>query len=102
MQLQFELRLLLFLLEDHVYSGDLWRLVMARQIEVMQGERLHKIQILNHVTSESNRFAMELELLEDKKDRAQLELSLYSQAIEVFQPHLRCMYINQCISAWKC
>ncbi|KAG2092137.1 uncharacterized protein F5147DRAFT_657755 [Suillus discolor] len=86
--LQFELRLLLFLLEEHVYSGDLWRLVMARQIEVMQEERLYKIQPQN--CTGTDRFAKELELLEDKKDRAQLELSLYSQAMDVFRPHLRC------------
>ncbi|KAG1807920.1 hypothetical protein EV424DRAFT_1543645 [Suillus variegatus] len=87
--LQFELRLLLFLLEGHVYSaGDLWCLVMARQIEVMQEERfkLYKIQPQNHTSS--NHLAMELEFLEDKRDRAQLELSLYSQAMDVFQPHL--------------
>ncbi|KAG1890558.1 uncharacterized protein F5891DRAFT_1198079 [Suillus fuscotomentosus] len=86
--LQFELRLLLFLLEGHVYSGDLWRLVMARQIEVMQEERfkVYKIQPQNHTSS--NHLAMELEFLEDKRDRAQLELSLYSQAMDVFRPHL--------------
>ncbi|KAG1868755.1 hypothetical protein C8R48DRAFT_671339 [Suillus tomentosus] len=86
--LQFELRLLLFLLKGHVYSGDLWRLVMARQIEVMQEERfkVYKIQPQNHTSS--NHLAMELEFLEDKRDRAQLELSLYSQAMDVFQPHL--------------
>ncbi|KIK46549.1 hypothetical protein CY34DRAFT_9563 [Suillus luteus UH-Slu-Lm8-n1] len=84
--LQFELRLLLFLLEEHVYSGDLWRLVMARQIEVMQEERLYKSQPQN--CTSTDRFAKELELLEDKKDRAQLELSLYSQAMDVFRPRL--------------
>ncbi|KAG2737190.1 hypothetical protein P692DRAFT_20883862 [Suillus brevipes Sb2] len=98
--LQFELRLSLFLLEEHVYSGDLWRLVMARQIEVMQEERLYKVQPQN--CTGTDRFAKELELLEDKKDRAQLELSLYSQAMDVFRPHLRCMYIMLCcIRAWK-
>ncbi|KAG1888150.1 hypothetical protein F4604DRAFT_1674559 [Suillus subluteus] len=84
--LQFELRLLLFLLEEHVYSGDLWRLVMARQIEVMQEERLYKLQPQN--CTSTDHFAKELELLEDKKDRAQLELSLYSQAMDVFRPRL--------------
>jgi hypothetical protein len=73
---------------------------MARQIEVMQEERLYKVQPQN--CTGTDRFAKELELLEDKKDRAQLELSLYSQAMDVFRPHLRCMYIMLCcIRAWK-
>jgi hypothetical protein len=90
MQLQFELRLLLFLLEEHVYSGDLWRLVMAHHIEVMQEERLHKI----HCSTPTS-FAQDREFLEDKKDRAQMELSLYSQAVAGFQLQLGCMYTTQ-------
>ncbi|KAG1837195.1 hypothetical protein F4604DRAFT_1692425 [Suillus subluteus] len=90
MQLQFELRLLLFLLEEHVYSGDLWCLVMAHQIEVMQEERLHKIQPQNCSTPAC--FAEDREFLEDKKDRAQMELSLYSQAIAVSQLQLGSRY----------
>ncbi|KAG2086323.1 uncharacterized protein F5147DRAFT_781666 [Suillus discolor] len=78
--LQFELRLLLFLLEEHVYSGDLWCLVMAYQIEFMQGESLHNSQLPCRVL-----FDREREFMEDKKDRAQLELSLYSQAIDLLQ-----------------
>ncbi|KAG1738833.1 uncharacterized protein EDB91DRAFT_1248994 [Suillus paluster] len=78
--LQFELRLLVFLLEEHVYSGDLWRLVMAYQIEFMQGELLHNSQLPRRALLDRER-----ELMEDKKDRAQLELSLYSQAIDVLQ-----------------
>ncbi|KAG0694232.1 hypothetical protein DFH29DRAFT_1006524 [Suillus ampliporus] len=88
--LQFELRLLLFLLEEHVYSGDLWRLVMVLQIEVMQEERLHKIQPQNCSTPAC--FTEDREFLEDKKDRAQMELSLYSQAIAVFQLQLGTRY----------
>ncbi|KAG2052943.1 hypothetical protein BDR06DRAFT_972630 [Suillus hirtellus] len=78
--LQFELRLLLFLLEEHVYSGNLWRLVMAYQIEFMQGESLHNSQLPHRALLDRER-----EFMEDKKDRAQLELSLYSQAIDILQ-----------------
>ncbi|KAG2744376.1 hypothetical protein P692DRAFT_20878026 [Suillus brevipes Sb2] len=82
--LQFELRLLLFLLEEHVYSGDLWRLVMAYQIEFMQGQTLRNSQLPGRALLE-----VEREFLEDKKNRAQLELSLYSQAIDVLELKLR-------------
>lgn len=91
-QLQFELRLLLFLLEDHIFSGDLWRLVMAHHIEIMQEAQLHKPEMQPQNHSGGARFSRELELLEDKRDRARLELSLYSQAMDVFQPQLACMY----------
>jgi hypothetical protein len=97
-QLQFELRLLLFLLEDYVFSGDLWRLVMAHHIEIMQETQLRKTQTQNF--SSRFRFERELEFLEDKRDRAQLELSLYSQATDVFQPQFGCMYTTH-IYAWK-
>ncbi|KAG0692772.1 hypothetical protein DFH29DRAFT_882082 [Suillus ampliporus] len=78
--------LLLFLLEDYAFSGDLWHLVMAHHIEIMQEAQLRKTQTQN--CSSRVRFERELEFLEDKRDRAQLELSLYSQATNVFQPQL--------------
>ncbi|KAG1726707.1 uncharacterized protein EDB91DRAFT_1086684 [Suillus paluster] len=78
--------LLLFLLEDYVFSGDLWRLVIAHHIEIMQETQLRKTQTQNF--SSRFRFERELEFLEDKRDRAQLELSLYSQATDVFQLQL--------------
>lgn len=98
-QLQFELRLLLFLLEDHIFSGDLWRLVMAHHIEIMQEAQLHKPETQPQNYRSGERFARELELLEDKRDRARLELSLYSQAMDVFQPQLACMYTLSCL--WR-
>ncbi|KAG0693785.1 hypothetical protein DFH29DRAFT_881192 [Suillus ampliporus] len=78
--------LLLFLLEDYAFSGDLWHLVMAHHIEIMQEAQLRKTQTQN--CSSRVRFERELEFLEDKRDRAQLELSLYSQAMNIFQLQL--------------
>ncbi|KAG1827579.1 uncharacterized protein BJ212DRAFT_1294811 [Suillus subaureus] len=82
--------LLLFLLEDYAFSGDLWRLVMAHHIEIMQEAQLCKMQTQN--CSSRVQFERELEFLEDKRDRAQLELSLYSQATDVFQLQLGCTF----------
>ncbi|KAG0706561.1 hypothetical protein DFH29DRAFT_872329 [Suillus ampliporus] len=100
--LQFELRLLVFLLEEHVYSGDLWCLVMAYQIEFMQGESLHNSQLPRRTLLDRER-----ELMEDKKDRAQLELSLYSQAIDILQlkvgshPASSCSVIQLSARDWR-
>ncbi|KAG2359941.1 hypothetical protein BDR07DRAFT_1487592 [Suillus spraguei] len=53
----------------------------------MQEALLHKTQPQNYDSSRAH-FERELEFLEDKRDRAQLELSPYSQAMYVFQPQL--------------
>jgi hypothetical protein len=61
---------------------------MAYQIEFMQGQTLRNSQLPGRALLE-----VEREFLEDKKNRAQLELSLYSQAIDVLELKLRCKYI---------
>jgi hypothetical protein len=61
---------------------------MAYQVEFMQGESLHNSQLPRRVLLDRER-----QFMDDKKDRAQLELSLYSQAIDLLQLKESCKFI---------
>lgn len=100
-QLQTELKVLSFLLKDRVYTGDLWELVGERTIEAKQESMLRQHQNLCAFGSKGRKHVfLEHLLLEVRKKRSQMEVSLYSQAIEHLQQHwmrelLQLQYLNQ-------
>ncbi|KAG1886554.1 hypothetical protein F4604DRAFT_1675451 [Suillus subluteus] len=85
-KLQTEIYVLSYLLKDRVYPGDLWELVGERSIEAMQEETLRRHQDICNVSGDGTRHAaVERFLMEERKKRCQMEVSLYSQAIEVVE-----------------
>ncbi|KAG1856446.1 hypothetical protein F4604DRAFT_1931876 [Suillus subluteus] len=75
-QLQTELYLLNFLLKGRVYLGDIWQIVGGRLLEAQREE------LLRSATGDhTNRWSIEQDFMEEKRDRCQLEVSLCSQAI---------------------
>jgi hypothetical protein len=94
-QLEVELRLLSFLLKDRVYPGDLWEVVVERTIEAKQEAILRQHQSIR-VGGHKRRRHVILEhlLMEEKKKRGQMEVSLYSQAIDHLQQHQTCELLN--------
>ncbi|KAG1894274.1 uncharacterized protein F5891DRAFT_985162 [Suillus fuscotomentosus] len=72
-KLQTEVYVLSFLLKNRFYPGDLWELVGERSIEAKEEETLHA--------------AVEHVLLEERRKQCQIEVSLYTQAIEVLEQH---------------
>lgn len=94
-QLQAELRVLSFLLKDHVYPGDLWEIVGERTIEAKQEAILLQHQsTCVHGPKGKRHVIVEHLLMEERKKRAQMEVSLYSQAIEYLQQHRMRELIN--------
>ncbi|KAG1847285.1 hypothetical protein C8R48DRAFT_779277 [Suillus tomentosus] len=92
-KLQTELYILSYLLKDRVYPGDLWELVGERSIEAMQEETLYRHQAICNAGRDRGRHAaVERFLMEERKKRCQMEVSLYSQAIEILEqfrmPHI--------------
>ncbi|KAG2102863.1 uncharacterized protein F5147DRAFT_654939 [Suillus discolor] len=75
-----ELYVLSFLLKDHVYPGDLWELVGERSIEATQEEILRRHQSTCTSGDDERHATVE-------KKRCQMEVSLYSQAIELLEQH---------------
>ncbi|KAG1765158.1 hypothetical protein EV702DRAFT_1051109 [Suillus placidus] len=78
---------------DRVYPGDLWELVGEHSIEAMQEETLHRHQGICNVGGDRGRHvAVERFLMEDRKKQCQMEVSLYSQSIEILEqlrmPHI--------------
>ncbi|KAG1718006.1 hypothetical protein EDD22DRAFT_855722 [Suillus occidentalis] len=87
-QLEVELRLVSFLLKDRVYPGDLWEIVVERTIEAKQEATLRQHQRIRVGGHKRRRHVMlEHLLMEEKKKRGQMEVSLYSQAIDHLQQH---------------
>ncbi|KAG2120550.1 uncharacterized protein F5147DRAFT_647033 [Suillus discolor] len=87
-KLQTELKVLSFLLKDRVYPGDLWKIIGEHTIEVKQEVMLIQHQSTCIGGSKGKRHVMiEHLLMEERKKRGQMEVSLYSQAIEHLQQH---------------
>ncbi|KAG1867599.1 hypothetical protein C8R48DRAFT_772082 [Suillus tomentosus] len=92
-KLQTELYILSHLLKDRVCSEDLWRLVGERCIEAKQEETLGRHQVNCRGNYGGRHAAVERFLLEERKKRCDMEVSLYSQAIGMLEqlrmPHIR-------------
>ncbi|KAG1824261.1 hypothetical protein EV424DRAFT_1346030 [Suillus variegatus] len=76
-KLHTELYLLHFVLKGRVYLGDIWQIVGGRMLEAQREESLRST-----VEDHSNRWSIERDFMEEKRDRCQLEVSLCSQAID--------------------
>ncbi|KAG1814688.1 uncharacterized protein BJ212DRAFT_1361415 [Suillus subaureus] len=81
-KLRTELFVLSFLLKDQVYPADLWELVGERSIEAKQEETLRLHQSSCTGGDDGSHAIVERLLIEERKKRCQIEVSLYSQAIE--------------------
>ncbi|KAG1771812.1 hypothetical protein EDD22DRAFT_842623 [Suillus occidentalis] len=92
-KLQTELYILSHLLKNRVRPEDLWRLVGERCIEAKQEETLGRHQTICHGGRRGRHAAVERFLLEERKKRCDMELTLYSQAIGMLEqlrmPHIR-------------
>ncbi|KAG2753240.1 hypothetical protein P692DRAFT_20871007 [Suillus brevipes Sb2] len=87
-KLRTELTVLSFLLKDRVYTSDLWEFIGERTIEAKQETTLRHHQNLCPYGSNGERhMTLERLLVEERKKRSQMEVSLYSQAIEHLQQH---------------
>ncbi|KAG2113710.1 hypothetical protein DEU56DRAFT_919672 [Suillus clintonianus] len=90
-KVQTELYILSYLLKGRVYHGDLWELAGERSIEAKQEETLRRHQSICNGTGRSHA-AVERYLMDERKRQCQLEVSLYSQAIEILEqlrmPHV--------------
>ncbi|KAJ8595136.1 hypothetical protein M405DRAFT_910793 [Rhizopogon salebrosus TDB-379] len=83
LQLQTELYILSFLLKDRVYPGNLWELVGERSIEAKQEEVFRRHQTICKGGDRGRHTAVERFLMEERRKRCQMEVSLYCQAIEI-------------------
>ncbi|KAG2091806.1 uncharacterized protein F5147DRAFT_657819 [Suillus discolor] len=84
--LQADLRVLSFLLKDRVYTGDIWEIIGERTIEAKQEEILRQHQSICADEPRGKRHVvLEHHLMEERKKRSQMEVSLYSRAIEHLQ-----------------
>ncbi|KAG1906723.1 uncharacterized protein F5891DRAFT_975465 [Suillus fuscotomentosus] len=92
-KLQTELYILAYLLKDRVYTGDLWELIGERSIEAKQEESLRRHQITCGGVNEGRHVIVERFLMEERKKQCQMEVSLYSQAIENLE-QLRMPYMG--------
>jgi len=89
------LRILSFLLKDWVYPGDLWEIVAERTIEAKQEAILQQHQSIRVGGFKRRRHViLEHLLMEEKKKRGQMEVSLYSQVIDHLQHHQMCELLN--------
>ncbi|KAG1843768.1 hypothetical protein F4604DRAFT_1938005 [Suillus subluteus] len=89
-KLHTELHVLSFLLKDRVYPNDLWDLVGERSVEAKQEERLQRHQSICTSGDSARHTTVERFLMEERKKRCQMEVSLYSQAIELLEEHWMC------------
>jgi hypothetical protein len=78
MQLRTESTFISFLLKGRIYIGDLWQIVGALIMEAQNEELLRR----------RGGMTAETALMEEKLDRCQLEVSLYSQAIHCIESQL--------------
>jgi hypothetical protein len=79
-------------LKGRVYPNDLWGLIGERIIEAKQEETLQRHHSVCTQTDIRMHAAVERILLEERKKRCQMEVTLYSQAIEFFEQHWLCEY----------
>lgn len=86
-KLRTELFVLSFLLKDRVYPADLWELVGERSIEAKQEETLQSHQNSCTGGDDGSHAIVERLLIEERRKRCQIEVSLYSQAIERIKQH---------------
>ncbi|KAG1732428.1 uncharacterized protein EDB91DRAFT_1084757 [Suillus paluster] len=88
--------------EDRVYSGDLWEIIGERSIEVMQEEMLRRHQYICTGGDSGRHALVEQVLMDERKKRCQMEVSLYSQAIELLEQHwMSCSIATQeTFKAW--
>ncbi|KAG1892477.1 hypothetical protein F4604DRAFT_1672481 [Suillus subluteus] len=72
-----------------VYPGDLWEIVGERIIEAKQESILQQHQIICGDSGFKNKRHIIVEhlLMEERRKRGQMEVSLYSQALEYLQQH---------------
>lgn len=75
------------MLKDRVFAGDLWELIGERTIEAKQEETLQRHQSVCPREDGGRHAAVERILLEERKKRCQMEVTLYGQAIEFFEQH---------------
>ncbi|KAG1776440.1 hypothetical protein EV702DRAFT_1046056 [Suillus placidus] len=94
--LQTELRVLSFLLKDRVYPGNLWEIVGECTIEAKQEAVLlqHQSTCIRGPKGQRHVIVEHL-LMEERKKRGQMEVSLYSQAIEYLQQHRMSRWLSQ-------
>ncbi|KAG1847968.1 hypothetical protein C8R48DRAFT_677439 [Suillus tomentosus] len=87
--LQTELQVLSFLCKNRVYPGDLWEIVGERIIEAKQESilRQHQIICADNGFTNTRHIVVEHLLMEERRKRGQMEVSLYSQALEYLQQH---------------
>ncbi|KAG2752594.1 hypothetical protein P692DRAFT_20830060 [Suillus brevipes Sb2] len=86
-KLHTELYVLASVLKGRVYPNDLWGLIGERIIEAKQEETLQRHHSVCTQTDIRMHAAVERILLEERKKRCQMEVTLYSQAIEFFEQH---------------
>jgi hypothetical protein len=80
-------------LKGRVYPNDLWGLIGECIIEAEQEETLQRHHSACTHTDVRMHATVELILLEERKKRCQMEVTLYSQAIEFFEQHWLCELI---------
>ncbi|KAG1721497.1 uncharacterized protein EDB91DRAFT_1088419 [Suillus paluster] len=86
--LQTELKILSFLLKDRVSPGDIWEIVGEHTIEAKQEGILCQHQSNYFAEFQGQRHVIvEHILMEERKKRSQMEVSLYRQAIKHVQQH---------------
>lgn len=86
-KLHTELYVLASVLKGRVYPNDLWGLVGERIIEAKQEETL-QMHLNTCMHGDPRKHAVvERVLLEERKKRCAMEVTLYSQAIEFFEQH---------------
>ncbi|KAG2058249.1 hypothetical protein BDR06DRAFT_968731 [Suillus hirtellus] len=78
-----------------VYSGDLWEIVVECTIEVKQEAILQQYQSI--WVGQRRHVILEHLLIEERKKQGQMEVSLYSQAIDHLQQHEMC-YVREMTS----
>ncbi|KAG1859421.1 hypothetical protein C8R48DRAFT_774758 [Suillus tomentosus] len=86
-KLQTELYVLLFLLKDRVYSGDLWEMIGERSIEVKQEEMLRRHQYICTGGDGGRHALVEQVLMDERRRQCEMEVSLYSQVIDRLEQH---------------
>ncbi|KAG1779655.1 hypothetical protein EV702DRAFT_1043574 [Suillus placidus] len=81
-----------------VYPGDLWEIVRERIIEVKQETifRQHQSRCVDGFKDKGH-VVVEHLLMEEKKKRCQMEVSLYSQALEHLQQHR----MHELLQLWR-
>jgi len=93
MQLQTELKILSFLLKGRVYPGDLWEIVGECIIEDKQETSLREHRsICIGGSKQKEHVIAECLLMGERRKRGQMEVSLYSQALEHLRQHPMCEF----------